>query len=71
MGIGKTVSIRSFVEKVHFLTGSTTILRFGAIPYREDEIMESCADISKLKALGWKPKHDLATGLKKMIQGDR
>ena len=71
LGSGRAVSIREFVETVHSLTGSTTMLLFGALPYRENEIMKSEADITKLLNLGWRPKYDLVTGLKKMIEGER
>ena len=71
LGTGEAVSIRKFAETVHSLTGSTTRLLFGALPYREHEIMESRADIIKLANFGWRPKYALVTGLKKMIEGDR
>ena len=44
---------------------------FVAIPYRENEIMESRADITKLANLGWRLKYGLITDLKKMIEGER
>jgi len=68
IGSGKAVSIREFVETVKRLTGADTELAFGAKPYRENEIMHSEADITKLLALGWKPKCDLIKGLKKTIE---
>ena len=67
VGSGQSVSIREFVETVHKLTSSQTILNFGAIPYREGEIMNSTADTSGLLALGWQCKFDLTTGLKLVI----
>lgn len=68
LGSGSAVSIREFVETVERLTGTDTELIFGAKPYRENEIMHSEADISKLLNLGWKPRYDLVAGLKKMIE---
>jgi nucleoside-diphosphate-sugar epimerase len=70
LGTGSTVSIREFVETVRKLTEADTELAFGAKPYREQEIMLSEADISKLLNLGWKPRYDLIIGLKKMIEGE-
>jgi len=67
LGSGNAITIRKFVETVHYLTESSTQLRFGAIPYRVNETMNSCADISKLRQLGWKPECDLTIGLKKLI----
>ena len=68
LGSGEAVSIRKFAVTVHTLTGSITKLLFGALPYRENEVVESRADITKLANLGWKPKHDFSTNLKKMIE---
>ena len=71
VGSGKSVSIREFVETTHNLSSSETILAFGAIPYRQGEVMNSEADISKLKALGWQCKYDIEEGLKQVIDHER
>jgi CDP-paratose synthetase len=63
VGSGYAPRIRDFVELVHRLTGSTTALEFGAIPYRTNEAMRCVADTTRLRALGWRPVHDLASGL--------
>lgn len=71
VGSGHAVSIREFVEAVHRLAGSKTRLNFGALPYRDEEIMHSKADIAKLKTLGWRCRHDLESGLSKVIRQER
>jgi len=71
LGSGKAVSVREFVETVRRLAGAETKLVFGAKSYREHELMQSEADISKLLGLGWKPKRDFVADLKKMIEGER
>lgn len=43
VGTGQLTSIRDFVETVKRLSHSSTRLNFGALPYRVDEIMASCA----------------------------
>ena len=54
------------------LTGNThTQLNFGAIPYRNNEVMETHVNTSKLRALGWKPDTLLIDGLSKMIKLER
>jgi len=68
IGSGEAPSIRSFVELVRRLTGSTTSLRFGALPYRHNEVMHCQADISRLKQFGWQPIFSLEAGLAKTIQ---
>jgi nucleoside-diphosphate-sugar epimerase len=69
-GTGVAVSVRRFVETAHALTGSRTRLLFGALPYREHEIMHSCADTSALRDLGWAPRHDLEEGLARTLRAD-
>lgn len=67
-GTGKGRSIRSFVETVHRLTKSSSLLKFGALEYRENEVMESRADIRRLAECGWAPKIDLEAGIQSVIQ---
>jgi nucleoside-diphosphate-sugar epimerase len=71
IGSGHSVSIREFVEMAHLLTASKTHLSFGALPYREGEVMHSEADISALMKLGWCCRYDLDAGLKKVIEQER
>jgi nucleoside-diphosphate-sugar epimerase len=68
VGMGKSVSIKYFVRLIKSLSNSQSILGFGDIPPRKDEIMDSKADISKLKKLGWKPKIDLKDGIFKILR---
>ncbi len=69
-GRGEAVSIRQFVETAHNLVGSRTQLLFGALPYREHEIMYSCADTSALRRLGWSPRFGLREGLERTLHAD-
>jgi nucleoside-diphosphate-sugar epimerase len=69
-GSGRAVSIREFAETVHRLTGSRAVLRFGALPYRENEIMFSQADPSALRALGWEPRVSLEKGILNILKED-
>lgn len=71
VGLGEAVTIREFVETVARLTGATTFLDFGAIPYRENELMESIADISTCVRLGWRPEVSLEQGLQKTLESER
>jgi len=71
LGSGCPVSIRSFVELVYKLCCSTSNLDFGALPYRRHETMNSNADITLLRSLGWAPKFSLREGLEKMIAEER
>ncbi|MED4912161.1 NAD-dependent epimerase/dehydratase family protein [Brevibacillus centrosporus] len=68
VGTGKTTSIREFVELAHRKTRSNTILKFGAIPFRKNEIMLSKANIAPLAALGWSCKFGLEAGIEAIIR---
>jgi nucleoside-diphosphate-sugar epimerase len=67
VGTGKSISIKDFILIVQKLTKSNTELRFGAVPYRENEIMESVADNSLLQNLGWISNYALEEGIKKCL----
>jgi len=68
LGTGKTVSIKEFVSMAKKISqNSNTELRFGALKYRKNEVMNSKVDISALKSLGWSPKITLSEGLTKPI----
>jgi nucleoside-diphosphate-sugar epimerase len=69
IGGSEPVTIKEFVLMIKRLTGNTTtILNFGALPYREDEIMECRIDVEPIKKLGWKTMYSLEEGLKLMIE---
>ncbi len=53
MGSGVSTSIREAVEYLKTCTKSTSELKFGALPYRENEIMDSHADVSQNKTIHW------------------
>lgn len=67
LGTGQATQVRDFVEYVKELSGSSTGLGFGDIPYRADEIMYSTADISRLERLGWTPTVDVRTGVQRIL----
>ena len=46
---------------------SETVLGFGDIPYRENETMDSKANIAPLIELGWTPKIALEKGVSSIL----
>jgi len=70
VGTGEAVSLKRFVETVHEVAGSAAKLNFGALPYRENEIMFSVADTSGLASLGWMKKTGLRAGIEKTINAE-
>lgn len=72
IGTNHTVSVREFVELAKTVSGNThTILNFGAIPYRDNELMDHKPDLSKISRLGWKSTIPLKEGLKKMVDAEK
>ncbi len=71
IGSGISITVREFVTRVHELTSSKTHLAFGSVPYRVGEVMDSRANTSALRALGWRCKTNLEQGLKLTIQERR
>jgi nucleoside-diphosphate-sugar epimerase len=68
VGSGQAPTIREFVGMVHRITRSKTLLSFGAMPYRPHEAMLCRADLSRMNALGWKPRYDLEAAVQKTIE---
>ena len=67
VGTGVCNSIRGVVEKIKLITNSSSNLRFGQVPLRQNEVAEIRADITKLQSIGWNPRHTLDEGLLKII----
>ncbi|TBN06513.1 NAD(P)-dependent oxidoreductase [Hyunsoonleella flava] len=64
LGTGSSCSLRYFVETLKAVSGNEeTDLRFGNLPYRENEIMEAKANPDLLNIWGWKPIYTLDEGL--------
>jgi CDP-paratose synthetase len=61
------VSIKDLLVTLKDLTNSKSTLNFGAVPYRENELMHSKSDNSALINLGWKPQYSIKEGLQKTI----
>ncbi|HRC90272.1 MAG TPA: NAD-dependent epimerase/dehydratase family protein [Bacteroidales bacterium] len=67
----ETISVKNLVELIKKLTNSNSKLKFGALPYRKNELMKSIIDNSKLIELGWRPKNNLKSGLEKVIEFEK
>jgi len=67
-GSGTGIPVRNFVNIVAELSDSPTRLDFGAIDYRDDEIMNSYADIRALSELGWRPTIQPEEGIKRILK---
>ncbi|RIV34992.1 NAD-dependent epimerase/dehydratase family protein [Flagellimonas lutimaris] len=67
VGTGVETSIKEFTNLTKAILECETKILFGAIPYREGEIMKSKAETIKLCKLGWKPSFSLEKGLKEYL----
>lgn len=67
VGQGKTISIRKFVEIAHKLIGSKSKTIFGELPYRENEIMFSQANVDALLKLGWQYDVNIEKGIQNIL----
>jgi nucleoside-diphosphate-sugar epimerase len=63
IGTGKAIRISEFVSAVKNISKSSTALNFGGLTYRNNEILSSCADITEIGNLGWKPEITLKNGI--------
>jgi nucleoside-diphosphate-sugar epimerase len=68
VGSGEHISIKELMLFLKQEIGSLSVLNFGAIPYRENELMKSETNIKPLKNLGWKPYYGVKEGLIKTIR---
>lgn len=59
----KLISIKKLMIMMKDLTKSSSTLRFGAVPYRENELMHSETDNTDLRALDWNPLYTTKDGL--------
>ncbi len=68
VGSGETVSLKELVTFIaQSIPECKTQFGFGDLPYRENELMESKADLSAISSLGWAPKYSLKEGLQKTV----
>lgn len=68
LGSETTISVRELAEIIKETTRSTSLLNFGKIPYRKDEVMLSIADATALHRLGWYCKTSLREGIRKSLE---
>jgi len=68
LGSGTDIAIRDLVKMIKSLTGSEISLNFGAMPLRQNEMLESLADTNALRSIGWQPQVPLNDGLAQTIE---
>ena len=69
LGSGQPHRLRHIIEKIRDNISPTIDLQFGAVPYRDDQVMHLEADITALtEATAWSPKISLEIGLQKLTK---
>lgn len=73
VGTGDLISLKTFVEKIkdvyeEHVAETKTKLNFGAIHYREGEMMNILVENQELLDLGWTPLYTVNKGLQKLIK---
>lgn len=64
VGTGKSICVKDFIIEAKNIFNSQTAICFGALPVRENEIMDSFADLDLLpNFLNWKPCTNIQKGL--------
>jgi nucleoside-diphosphate-sugar epimerase len=65
---GTAVTVRDIVQRVLRVTGSASVARFGALPYRSTEVPVLSGDPSRTEqGLGWRARVSLDEGLDRTI----
>lgn len=64
---GEPSEVRQLLSLVGELAGRPDLLQLGALPYRAWEPPRICGDVSRLRDLGWSPRHSLRSGLAETI----
>ncbi|CAM4109857.1 Nucleoside-diphosphate-sugar epimerase [Pedobacter westerhofensis] len=68
VGSGSALMLKDLIIQMRSITSmDNVLLHFGKLPMRENEIMYSCADITILKQLGWKPLYTFEQGIMQTI----
>lgn len=68
VGNPETVKLREVTKLIAELVGSPEMLKFGAIPYRENQVMRLAPICESLTKVGWRPVVSLQNGLKNLCQ---
>jgi len=72
VGTGNSISIKDCLELMKNELNSKTILNFGSIALRKNEIMDSKSSYKNLNSeYGWTPKFNLREGIINMIENDK
>lgn len=68
VGTGDIRPLRDYIEKIAAVIQPSGRIRYGALPYRSNEVWAPAPDISRIQErLKWRPAHTLEQGIEKTI----
>lgn len=68
IGCGQPIALKTIVSRIGELIGRPELVKLGALPARANDLPLVLADTSRLYGtIGWKPRHDLDSGLRSTI----
>jgi CDP-paratose synthetase len=67
IGSGVSTTIAEFATLARQIVGASSLLQFGALPYRKNELFHSRADLTAIGELGWAPKVKLDEGIGSLV----
>lgn len=67
IGSGNQVLIKDIALSIGKALGPVGLIRIGAIPYRDDQVMELRPNITKIKSLGWREEVTIQSGINSTI----
>jgi len=68
LGSGESISLKEIVEYCRAELNSKSIVNYGALPYRENEVMDLCCGMNKFCSVtATRMKCDIKSGLKTLI----
>jgi CDP-paratose synthetase len=72
IGGGAPRTVKETVLSIQRIAGNTTsVLEFGAVPYRRDEPMCITADLTRMREIGWLPRQSFEETITKMVEEER
>ncbi len=67
-GTGELRSLKEYVEHIRAVVDSTSEVRYGALPYRQNEVWAPSPDTRRIRELvGWRPVISLEQGLDRTV----
>jgi len=71
VGSGIPVTVRDLVTAIARACDAEDRVRFGALPYRPNDPMHVCADVTRLRSTGFTPRFDLEGGIQDAVAARR